>query len=51
MDAKLKKHVSEVQLALKSIATSAELVPLTERVVLLEEHMSDVRAVLHLSDD
>ncbi|KAB1213366.1 hypothetical protein CJ030_MR5G003564 [Morella rubra] len=51
MDAELKKQVSEVQLALKSIATSAELVALTERVVLLEEHMSDVRAVLHLSDD
>ncbi|KAB1199743.1 hypothetical protein CJ030_MR0G013875 [Morella rubra] len=51
MDAELKKQVSEVQLALKSVATSAELVALTERVVLLEEHMSDVRAVLHLSDD
>ncbi|KAB1210365.1 hypothetical protein CJ030_MR6G013857 [Morella rubra] len=44
MDAELKKQVSEVQLALKSVATSAELVALTERVVLLEEHMSDVRA-------
>ncbi|KAB1215928.1 hypothetical protein CJ030_MR4G028702 [Morella rubra] len=42
MDAELKKQVSEVQLALKSVATSAELVALTERVVLLEEHMSDV---------
>ncbi|KAB1213199.1 hypothetical protein CJ030_MR5G024785 [Morella rubra] len=51
MDAELKKQVSEVQLALKSVATSAKLVALTERVVLLEEHMSDVRAVLHLSDD
>ncbi|KAB1226519.1 hypothetical protein CJ030_MR1G018146 [Morella rubra] len=51
MDAELKKQVSEVQLALKSVATSAELVALTERVVLLEEHMSDVWAVLHLSDD
>ncbi|KAB1201103.1 hypothetical protein CJ030_MR0G005101 [Morella rubra] len=43
MDAELKKQVSEVQLALKGVATSAELVALTERVVLLEEHMSDVR--------
>ncbi|KAB1199699.1 hypothetical protein CJ030_MR0G015469 [Morella rubra] len=51
MDVELKKQVSEVQLALKGVATSAELVALTERVVLLEEHMSDVRAVLHLSDD
>ncbi|KAB1215855.1 hypothetical protein CJ030_MR4G010931 [Morella rubra] len=44
MDAELKKQVSEVQLALKGVATSAELVALTKRVVLLEEHMSDVRA-------
>ncbi|KAB1209581.1 hypothetical protein CJ030_MR6G020531 [Morella rubra] len=43
MDAELKKQVFEVQLALKGVATSAELVALTERVVLLEEHMSDVR--------
>ncbi|KAB1220038.1 hypothetical protein CJ030_MR3G001927 [Morella rubra] len=50
MDAELKKQVSEVQLALKGVATSAELVALTERVVLLEEHMRDVR-VLHLADD
>ncbi|KAB1226599.1 hypothetical protein CJ030_MR1G019082 [Morella rubra] len=51
VDAELEKQVSEVQMALKSVATSAELVALTKRVVLLEEHMSDVRAVLHLSDD
>ncbi|KAB1206644.1 hypothetical protein CJ030_MR7G001542 [Morella rubra] len=51
MDTELKKQVSEVQLALKSVATNAELVALTEWVVLLEEHMSVVRAVLHLSVD
>ncbi|KAB1220037.1 hypothetical protein CJ030_MR3G001926 [Morella rubra] len=51
MDVELKKQVFEVQLALKGIATSAELVALTERVVLLEERMSDVWAILHLSDD
>ncbi|KAB1206161.1 hypothetical protein CJ030_MR7G014306 [Morella rubra] len=51
MDAELKKQVSEVQLALEGVATSAKLVALTERVVLLEEHMSNVWAVLHLSDD
>ncbi|KAB1220446.1 hypothetical protein CJ030_MR3G009906 [Morella rubra] len=51
MDAELKKQVSEVQLALKGVTTNAELVALTERVVLLEEHMSDVWAVLHLFDD
>ncbi|KAB1224388.1 hypothetical protein CJ030_MR2G019403 [Morella rubra] len=44
MDAELKKQVSEVQLAPKGVVTSAELVALTKRVMLLEEHMSDVRA-------
>ncbi|KAB1205869.1 hypothetical protein CJ030_MR7G027946 [Morella rubra] len=37
--------------SLKGVATSAELVALTEQVVLLEEHMRDVRAILQLADD
>ncbi|KAB1200853.1 hypothetical protein CJ030_MR0G006137 [Morella rubra] len=51
MDGEWKRQVAEVQFILKGVATSAELVALTKWVVLLEEHMRDVRAVLQLADD
>lgn len=51
VDVERKKEVAEVQLVLKDMATSAELVALMKQVVLLEVHMRHVREVLHLTND
>ncbi|KAB1215954.1 hypothetical protein CJ030_MR4G023646 [Morella rubra] len=51
MDVGWKKEVTALKEVLKGVATSAELFPLTERVVLIEEHLRHVRHVLKLTDD
>ncbi|KAB1221410.1 hypothetical protein CJ030_MR2G013134 [Morella rubra] len=51
MDVGWKKEVAALKEVLKGVATGAELFPLTERVVLIEEHLRHVRHVLKLTDD
>ncbi|KAB1226512.1 hypothetical protein CJ030_MR1G018142 [Morella rubra] len=51
MDAGWKKEVAALKEVLKGVATSAELFPLTQRVVLIEEHLRRVREVLKLTSD
>ncbi|KAB1213380.1 hypothetical protein CJ030_MR5G003550 [Morella rubra] len=51
MDIGWKKEVAALKEVLKSVATGVELFPLTERVVLIEEHLRHVRHVLKLTDD
>ncbi|KAB1227466.1 hypothetical protein CJ030_MR1G023798 [Morella rubra] len=51
MDVGWKKEVAVLKEVLKGVATGAELFPLTERVVLIEEHLRHVRQVLKLTDD
>ncbi|KAB1225196.1 hypothetical protein CJ030_MR1G016590 [Morella rubra] len=48
MDVGWKKEVATLKAVLKGVATCAELFPLTEQVVLIEEHL---RHVLKLTDD
>ncbi|KAB1216535.1 hypothetical protein CJ030_MR4G023052 [Morella rubra] len=51
MDAGWKKEVAALKEVLKGVATSTELFPLTQRVVLIEEHFRRVRDVLKLTSD
>ncbi|KAB1202311.1 hypothetical protein CJ030_MR8G019124 [Morella rubra] len=51
MDVGWKKEVATLKEVLKGVATGAELFSLTERVVLIEEHLRHVRHVLKLTDD
>ncbi|KAB1226767.1 hypothetical protein CJ030_MR1G022534 [Morella rubra] len=51
LDSEWKKEVGAVRSVLKGVATGAELLALTEQVVLIEEHMRHVHEVLQLTDD
>ena len=51
MDAGWKKEVAALKEVLKGVATTAELFPLTQQVVLIEEHLRRVREVLKLTSD
>ncbi|KAB1206356.1 hypothetical protein CJ030_MR7G018913 [Morella rubra] len=51
MDSGWKKEIAAVQEAMRKAATSAELFALTQRVVHIEEHLSQIRDVLKITDD
>ncbi|KAB1226381.1 hypothetical protein CJ030_MR1G015961 [Morella rubra] len=51
LDFDWKKEVAAIRLALKDVASGAQLHALNERVVLIEEHMRRVCDVLQLTDE
>ncbi|KAB1203245.1 hypothetical protein CJ030_MR8G022846 [Morella rubra] len=51
MDSEWKKVIDAVQEATRKAATSAELFTLTQQVVHMEEHLSQIRDVLKITDD
>ncbi|KAB1209578.1 hypothetical protein CJ030_MR6G020525 [Morella rubra] len=50
MDVGWKKEITALKEVLKGVATGVELFPLTERIVLIKEHLRHVRHVLKLTD-
>ncbi|KAB1215870.1 hypothetical protein CJ030_MR4G010973 [Morella rubra] len=51
MDVGWKKKIAVLKEVLKGMATSAELFPLTQWIVLIEKHLRRVRNVLKLTSD
>ncbi|KAB1219512.1 hypothetical protein CJ030_MR3G012308 [Morella rubra] len=51
MDSGWKKEIAAVQEAMRKVATGVELFALTQRVVYIEEHLSQIHDVLKISDD
>ncbi|KAB1201716.1 hypothetical protein CJ030_MR0G000129 [Morella rubra] len=51
MDSGWKKEIAAVQEAMRKAATNADLFALTQQVVHIEEHLSQFRDVLKITDD